>query len=526
VGPLLLAAAYYLGAQVGFALQSPTAPQSVLWLPNSILLAALLRVPRREWPKYLLAAFPAHMLVALGAGAPPLTMTLLYGTNCADAALGAWLVRRMSQAEPFRFNTLRATLIFLAFGATLPTMLLSFADAGISLATAWADSFRDPLVTRIRSNVLTHMIVVPALIDLAGVDWGRVRRSRVIEAVALYLLLIVTCAAAFASSSGSRGYPAVLYVPLPLLLWAAFRFGPGGTGWSFLLVAVSASWNALQGRGPFTSRSPVEDVVALQLFLLASATPLLLLSAVVRERNRATQAVRRNEAALRRSYARVRELAGKLIAAQENERARIARDLHDDFNQQLAALSISISALRQRLRAADPESIEMLQRLQDRMVDLTDRVRYFSHGLHPSTLDHVGLAAALRQHCVQFAGEHGIQVNVSVPDDLGAVPRDAAVSVYRIVQEALRNVATHAGVREASVSLTRSRDGIDATIGDRGSGFDPAAAAHGGLGLLSMEERARLVGGTLTVNSAPGSGTTVALRLPLAPAAPLKEVGA
>src|SRR6187455_3337614 len=111
--PISVAAAYYFGAQIGFALQSPAAPQSVLWLPNSILLAVLLITPSRQWPAYLVAAFPAHMLVAWGAGAPLPTLALLYLSNCADAALGACLVRRLSGSSgTFRFDGLRSTVIF------------------------------------------------------------------------------------------------------------------------------------------------------------------------------------------------------------------------------------------------------------------------------------------------------------------------------------------------------------------------------------------------------------------------------
>src|SRR5688572_27746868 len=95
VCPVLTSAVYYLGAQIGFALQAPNAPQSVLWLPNSILLAMLLIVPFRKWPVYLAAAFPAQILVSVGTAAPPLTLSLLFVTNCADAALGAFLVRRI-----------------------------------------------------------------------------------------------------------------------------------------------------------------------------------------------------------------------------------------------------------------------------------------------------------------------------------------------------------------------------------------------------------------------------------------------
>ena len=514
-GPVVVSVAYYLGAQIGFALQSPNAPQSVLWLPNSILLAVLLIVPFRRWPAYLAAAFPAQMLVSVGAGAPPVTMALLFLTNCTDAALGAFLVRRVTRSHgPFVFDGLAATAIFVAFGATLPTVLLSFADAGISVATGWSNSFYAAFVTRVQSNVLTHLIVVPAIVDLVGLDWRRIRARRVVEGATLTGLLLVTCGVAFSRSVGSQAFAAVLYMPLPLLLWAAFRFGPGGIGWGALLVSMVASWNVLNGRGPFSSRSPIEDVASLQLFLLASTLPLLCLSAVIRERDRASRAVRASEAALRGSYGHVRELADKLIAAQEMERSRIARDMHDDLNQQLAALSLSISALRRR-SLETPDLEDALRELQERTIALVGQVRNFAHDLHPQTLDHLALVPALRTHCANFARARGLDVRFNADEALPPLSRDVAVCLYRIVQEGLRNIANHAGVRDAGVSLTQTTELVELTIVDRGRGFDPEAGeARRGLGLLSIEERARLVGGTLKITSSRGRGTTLYVRVP------------
>jgi signal transduction histidine kinase len=514
-GPIVVSAAYYLGAQIGFVLQSPNAPQSVLWLPNSILLAVLLIVPFRRWPAYLAAAFPAQMLVALGAGAPPLTLALLFLTNCADASLGAFLVRRVTRTRgPFVFDGLAATAIFVAFGATLPTVLLSFADAGISVATGWSDGYYVAFVTRARSNVLTHLIVVPAIVDMVGLDWRRIRAPRVVEGAALAGLLLVTCGVAFSRSVGSPAFAAVLYMPLPLLLWAAFRFGPGGIGWGALLVSMVASWNVLHGRGPFSSRSPLEEVASLQFFLLASTLPLLFLSAVIRERDRASLAVRASESALRGSYGRVRELTGRLIAAQDMERSRIARDMHDDLNQQLAALSLSISALRRRSLETS-EMNDALRELQEQTIAVIGRVRNFAHDLHPGTLDHVALVPALRTQCADFAQQHGLDVRFNADEGRSPLSRDVAVCLYRIVQEGLRNVANHAGVRHASVSLTQTPALIELTIVDRGLGFDPeAGAARRGLGLLSIEERVRLVGGTLQITSSRDCGTTLYVQVP------------
>ena len=517
-GPALVAVAYYLGAQIGFALQSPNVPQSVLWLPNSILLGVLLIVPMRAWPAYLASCYPAQMLTAWQTGAPPVTLSLLFVTNCADAALGAFLVRRFaSRGEPFQFIGLRGMLIFAALGATLPTLLLSFADAGISVASHWSGDFHAAFVTRVRSNVLTHLIVVPALVDLSAVHWRRLGRRKGIEVAALTVALVLTCAAVFSLPTSSRAFPAVLYVPLALLLWAAVCFGPGGVGWGVLLVATAASWEALRGHGLFTTRPPVENVVSLQLFLLAAAVPLLFLAAVVRERDHAMHAARSSATALRRSYARVRRLAGKLIAAQESERARIARDLHDDFNQQLAALSIGISGARRR-GGADAALAGLLGTLQDQTVALTDQVRVFSHELHPRVLEHVGLLAALRTHSAQLA-EHRLQVHMTVDGPLDGLPADVALCAYRVVQEALRNVLLHAGVGEATVSVTRSPARLDVTIRDSGCGFAPDSPdAHGGLGLLSMQERTRLADGTCTITSASRRGTTVHIHIPLRPA--------
>ena len=514
-GPILVSAAYYLGAQIGFALQSPNAPQSVLWLPNSILLAVLLFEPYRRWPTYLAAAFPAQMLLSVNSGAPPLTLAMLFLTNCADASLGAFLVRRVSGSrEPFKFDGLAGTVIFVAFGAAIPTVLLSFADAGISVATGWSRDYYAAFVTRARSNVLTHLIVVPAVVELVALDWRRIRAPRVAEGAALTILLLVACGVAFSRSAGSPALAAVLYMPLPLLLWAAFRFGPGGIGGAALLVSMVASWNVIHGRGPFSSRSPVDEVVSLQLFLLASTLPLLCLSAVIRERDRVSLTVRTNELALRDSYARVQELAGKLITAQEVERSRIARDMHDDLNQKLAVLSLSISAIRRRSPKAS-ETDDALRELQQQTNEVIDQVRDFAYDLHPGMLDHVALLPALRTYCADFGQQHGLDVHFSADELRAPLSRDVAVCLYRVLQEGLRNIANHAGVRNASVSLRQATEHIELTIVDSGRGFDTnGGATRRSLGLLSIEERGRLVGGTLTITSTHGGGTTLHLRVP------------
>jgi two-component system, NarL family, sensor histidine kinase UhpB len=516
LGPALVSVAYYLGAQIGFALQSPDAPQSVLWLPNSILLAVLLLVPFATWPVYLIAAFPAQMLVAWQTNAPAVTMALLFLTNCADAALGAFLVRRIAQRDgPFHFDSFWRALVFAVFGATLAPVTLSFADAAISVATGWASSFDAALLTRIRSNTLTHLIAVPALMGLFAVKVRQVRVARVLEIAVVFVLLAIAATFMFARPAGRDSLPALVYAPLPLLFFAAVRFGPAGTGWSVLLVAVVASWNALHGRGPFNSPLSSADVISLQAFLLAISVPLLFLSVAIQERNHTMASLRGNEAALRRSYARARELAQKLIAAQEIERTRIARDMHDDINQQLAALSISISSLRSRV-VGEPELQNALNSLQERTIALSEQVRQLSHDLHPGTLEHMGLVPALRGHCTEFGQRHRLHLEFIADRSLGPVPKDVSICLFRIVQEGLRNVVNHAESSTATVWLSRSDDDLELTIADSGRGFDPESQTQGGLGLLSISERARLVGGTLSIRSSPGRGTMLQVQIPMA----------
>ena len=238
---------------------------------------------------------------------------------------------------------------------------------------------------------------------------------------------------------------------------------------------------------------------------------------LVLERKQAEEAVRQHEAVLRLSYERIQELAGRLIVAEEAERTRIARDLHDDINQQLAGLSIALGGLRRRIGEHDHATLEAtLTTLQQRTIVLSDSVRRLSHELHPGVLQHVGLTAALESHCAEFEEQHGTEVVFAAAGDVGAIEPETALCLFRAAQEALRNVAKHAGARRIHVSLARERDELAMTIVDDGKGFnvDRVRRAGGGLGLLSIEERARLLHGSVRIDSGVNRGTTVRIAIP------------
>jgi len=216
-----------------------------------------------------------------------------------------------------------------------------------------------------------------------------------------------------------------------------------------------------------------------------------------------------------RTSTEIQELNARLIGAQEEERARIARELHDDVCQQIAAASIEMSNLKHAISTQDVPARAQTDRIQQKLADLAEGVRRLSHELHPAVLEHSGLASALREYCNEFSEVTGIRLAVETEGAFEALPRTTALSLYRIAQEALRNVAKHAKVKDASVRLSNSRGLVSLTIEDRGSGMLPARTpVNRGLGLLSIKERTRLINGTLEIQSQPNRGTTISVRIP------------
>jgi PAS domain S-box-containing protein len=238
----------------------------------------------------------------------------------------------------------------------------------------------------------------------------------------------------------------------------------------------------------------------------------------ITERKNAEDRIRASQAALEASHQQIQFLAGRLIEAQEVERARIARDLHDDVSQQLAGVSIAFSGLKQRLGEyhVSEELRQELVELQQQTLKLARNVRQLSHDLHPAVLQHLGLVKGLTSYCGELGRVHGVTMTCTAEGDFGAITPDAALCVYRIAQEALRNVIAHAGASRADVKLLQIRDQAQITIADDGRGFDaPNLRERTGLGLVSMSERARIIGGTVTIVSALHQGTRVQATIPM-----------
>jgi signal transduction histidine kinase len=235
----------------------------------------------------------------------------------------------------------------------------------------------------------------------------------------------------------------------------------------------------------------------------------------VTDRQVNVEMLHRREADLRVSYERNRALAGRLIASQELERERIARDLHDDLSQKLAVLNIDLDQLTRRLETDAPHLVAAAQETSRRAGEIASDVHDLSHQLHPSRLKVLGLIQAMQGVCRDVGNQHGITVDFSHEGVPPGVSPATSLCLYRITQEALHNVAKHSGARRAAVRLSREQGQLYLQIADQGVGFEPGSFDGGGLGLVSMNERVNHLGGRLIIRSAPGAGTRIGVRVPL-----------
>jgi PAS domain S-box-containing protein len=215
----------------------------------------------------------------------------------------------------------------------------------------------------------------------------------------------------------------------------------------------------------------------------------------------------------KQSEEEMRGLSRQLIQAHEEERALLARELHDDLTQRLAVLAIDLGrAERGRL---DEAQAETLRGVRQGLIRLSEDVHSLAYQLHPSVLDELGLVEALRTECERLERHNGVSLSLALDPMPEGIGKEAALCLFRVGQEALHNIVRHAHARTATVTLRQSEGGLQLAVRDDGTGFDPASPRTGrSLGLASMRERVRLVDGTLDIVSAPGRGTAIVASIP------------
>jgi two-component system sensor histidine kinase UhpB len=516
------------------AVSYPRIKTAILFPPYALLTATLLLTPAKHWWIYLLASSVGNYLPHRD-GAPVSWVLMAEGANYIRALVAAGGIRYFGLHTP-GFDTLRGVVVFLWFAVVLAPCTAAFVGAGVAIVhrdagvVMLSDGAREHWLiwqAWFLSNALTGLTLLPIIV-IASTDaraWKRNAswRSR-LELIVLLTGLLTIGILVFVGPYGGRDAPpARLYAPLPFLLWAAVRFGPRGTSGCLLVITSVVIWGALHEQGPFVTQMPAENLLSLQLFLLAISLPLVVLAGVMEELQQTARTLRQEiaehkeaEAALRGSYLQIQDLAGRLMTAQEAERTRIARELHDDINQQLASLSIALSGLKRRLPEEARVMSDELLSLQRRTVELVNAVRQLSHDLHPGVLQHTGLQAALEARCAEFRKHLGTRVMFQAHGDLNDIPQEVSLCLYRVAQEALGNIARHAHARAIEVSLTRTDSDVQLDIVDDGQGFDLGGARRsGGLGLLDMDERVRLVMGSVSIDTHPHRGTHVRAEVPL-----------
>ncbi|MCM3901353.1 MAG: PAS domain-containing sensor histidine kinase [Pyrinomonadaceae bacterium] len=218
----------------------------------------------------------------------------------------------------------------------------------------------------------------------------------------------------------------------------------------------------------------------------------------------------------RQAEEELRNLGGRLIKAQEEERSRVARELHDNLSQRMAILAIELDQLRQKIPKSQAALTVHVEQLWTNVQEISSEIHQLSYRLHPSKLDHLGLAAALESLCEELSQHQEIEIEFQQHGFPAILPQDITLCVFRIVQESLRNVIKHSGARDARVVLKKTTQAIHLRVSDSGCGFDiESPESTKGLGFVSMRERLRLVGGHISIRSQPSRGTHIAVLVPL-----------
>jgi len=311
------AAVYYLATRTAWVLTFPDSKVSLFFPPHAVLVSVLLLVPTRRWWAYTLAAASAHYFATQQAGWPPLYALQCEVFDAVKYVLTAALIRHFIKS-PFDRITLREAVMFVVIAVVLVPFGTAFWGAAFTISNNFGTDYWIEWRNLGISNGVTAMVLVPAI--LIGVDQVVTHRSkaaprRLLEACALAVGLLAVGYVAFdRAPAGPDTSPALLYAPVPLLIWAALRFGLGGISASTVVITLLAIVGTMQGRGPFLTQTPSENAVALQLFLLMAATPLMLLAvAIDDERRSSAQAqLQREELAHLSRVATLSALSGSL----------------------------------------------------------------------------------------------------------------------------------------------------------------------------------------------------------------------
>lgn len=495
---------YLTAGEIGLSSPFTSGNVSPFWPASGIALASVLLWGYRMWPAIAAAAF----LVNFWSPIPTQAALGIAVGNTSAALVGSLLLHRLGRLN-LSLDRLRDVIALLSLGALVsPVVAATIGTTTLSLThvKAWS-GFGTALPVWWFGDAMGVLIATPLVLSARQVRplWLRFGSF---EVLSLFAGTIVTSLLMFSQALGQSVRDDVLaFAVFPFVIWAAIRFRLVGASIVCLLVAMIAVWGTAHGNGPFVKHDPIHNAILLQSFLAVLSVSGLSLAAVISERARAEYALR--------------NLSRRLMQLQDEERRRLARELHDSTGQNLVALQMNLAALNQRISRSDRGSADLLADSIGILDRVVKEIRTLSYLLYPPLLDEAGLPSALQWYIDGLVQRGSLAIDLHISSDVGRLPQELETAIFRIVQECLTNIHRHSGSSVARIALTTKRGQAILRIRDEGRGVpaqllgDPAANPSSfGVGIRGITERVRELDGKLRIKNAM-PGTIVEVILPL-----------
>src|SRR2546426_4613607 len=534
---------YLSAGKLGLSVPFTSGNVSPVWPASGVALASVLLWGYEIWPGVALAAFFVNFLSQI----PAISSIGIALGNTSSALLGGYLVRRFISDKP-SFERLRDVLGLIAFGAAIAPIVAASVGATTLLLThirAWS-GFTSTWRIWWLGDAMGILIVTPLFFTGRALrSFSRVRMS---ESFVLLLSLLAACVAIFGGRLGSGMKDDVLaFLAFPFVIWAAIRFRAFGAGIATFVIAAISVWGTAQGNGPFIKHNLLHGAALLLFLIVKPAITGLVLGAVTTEREEAGEAsdtkeklltelhqvqsslqeahaqlelrVRERTAELERAREGLRALSGQLLTMQDEERRRIARELHDSAGQITVALGMNLTSILAETKNLTPKAGKACREASELVQQLSRELRTISHLLHPPLLDEAGLPPALTWLVDGFAQRSKISVKLDLARDLGRFSPEVETAIFRVIQECLTNILRHSESRAASIRIARDVDEIKVEVRDQGKGMPSGSNGSGGrrrmgVGIQGMRERITQLGGRFDIRSGK-NGTTVLASLPV-----------
>jgi signal transduction histidine kinase len=530
----LTGVAYYVATEIAWALCFPNSKVSLLFPPHAVLIVVLLVVPVRHWWAYTLATVMAHFIATQQAHWP-----VLYALHCEafDAVQNVLVAAgvRLFIKSPLNRITLRDAIVFVSIAVIIVPFGTAFWGAAFTISNGFGTNYWVEWRNLGISNGVTAVVLVPALLVLLSHRGGRVTPARIIEGSLLALGLGVVGTYVFASlPSGPETSPALLYAPIPLLIWAALRFRLSGISMAMLVVTFAAIWGAMHGHGPFLLQSPAENALALQMFLIVTGTPLMFLSVLLENDRRSQQALHEVEDDVRRQREQINLLSRVSLLGE------MTASLAHELNQPLSAIISNANAGMRYVERGKDDPATLREILGDvesdahRAHDIIRNVRNTIKKGDPARrrIDLNELVTNVAHVVRQDALGYSCEIQTSLAKDLPPIEGDR-VQIQQVLVNLVSNALdavrqTPTDQRKVEIRTAANDEGeVRLTVRDHGIGiptevhdrlFDQFVTTkeHGlGMGLAIVRSIVEAHGGKIDAENVADGGASFHFTLPV-----------